>query len=100
MRKQVKINMDNMQRISLTRLLSKEERQLFSSFRAYKEDDGRIILEPLIEVSAKDHWIYKNPEALSSLMRGIKEAEEGHISQVDIDFSQFLDDEDKKHVRD
>lgn len=79
MKKQVKINMDNFQRISLTRLLSKEERKLFSSFRAYKEDDGRIILEPLIEVPAKEHWIYKNPAALASLMQGIEDAKAGSI---------------------
>ena len=79
MKKQIKINMDNFQRVSLTRLLSKEERKLFSSFRAYKEDDGRIVLEPMVEVPAKEHWIYKNPAALASLMRGIEDAKAGRI---------------------
>lgn len=79
MRKQIKINMDNFQRVSLTRLLSKEERKLFSSFRAYKEVDGRIVLEPMVEVPAKEHWIYKNPAALASLMQGIEDAKAGRI---------------------
>jgi hypothetical protein len=79
MKKQIKINMDNFQRVSLTRLLSKEERHLFSSFRAHKEDDGRIILEPLIEVPAKEHWIYKNPAALALLVQGVEDAKAGCI---------------------
>jgi hypothetical protein len=82
MRKEVKINMDNLHRVSLTRLLTKEERHLVSSFKAYKEDDGRIILEPLVEIPAKEHWIYKNPEALDSLMRGIKDVEEGRLNDL------------------
>lgn len=79
MRKEVKINMDNFQRVSLTRLLSKEERRLFSSFKAYKEDDGRIVLEPYVEVPAKEHWIYKNPAALAALMQGMEDAKAGRI---------------------
>lgn len=79
MRKHIKINMDNFQRISLTRLLSKEERGLFSSFRAHKEEDGRIVLEPLVEVLAKEHWIYKNPVALAALRQGIEDAKAGRI---------------------
>ncbi|PJD95500.1 MAG: hypothetical protein CK425_08260 [Parachlamydia sp.] len=79
MKKQIKINMDNFQRISLTRLLSKEERKLFSSFKAYKDEDGRIVLEPLIEVPAREHWIYKNPTALASLIQGIEDAKAGRI---------------------
>lgn len=95
MRREIKINKDNLHRVSLTRLLSKEERQHVSAFRAYKEEDGRIILEPLVEVKAKDHWIYKNPEALASLMRGLEDAKEGRITTLDIDYSQFLDEEDE-----
>jgi hypothetical protein len=97
MRKQLKINMDNLHRVSLTRLLTKEERHLVSSFRAYKEDDGRIVLEPLIEIPAKEHWIYKNPEALASMMKGIKEVEEGKLNDLG-SFAKYAieDDEDEE----
>ena len=92
MKQHIKINMDNLQRVSLTRLLSKEERKLFSSFRAYKEEDGRIILEPLIEVPAKEHWIYKNPVALASLMQGIEDAKAGRIKDRG-SFAQYAKEE-------
>ncbi len=82
MRKQKAIgSMDDKQRICLTRILSREERENFRSFRMYR-DDGRIILEPVIEVPAKGHWIYKDPEALTSLLKGIRDAEEGRMHDL------------------
>ena len=87
--------MDSLQRVSLTRLLSKEERKLFSSFRAYKEPDGRIVLEPLVEVPAKEHWIYKNPAALASLMKGMEDAKAGRIKERG-SFAKYVKEDGKK----
>lgn len=75
---EVTVNMDDKQRVSLTRILSKEERENFSTFRIYREA-GKIILEPVCQVPEKDHWIYKDKKALASLMKGIKDAEEGKL---------------------
>ncbi len=87
------VSMDAKQRICLTRLLSKEERELYSSFRIYREA-GKFILEPVAEVPEKDHWIYKNPKALKSLLKGIKDAEEGRLHDLG-SFAQYAtDDED------
>lgn len=95
------VNMDDKQRISLTRVLSAEEREIYSTFRIYREG-GKIILEPICEVPEKDHWIYKNPEALKSLMKGIKDAEEGRLHDLG-SFAEYAQDEDKvlphKNVR-
>ncbi len=89
------VSMDAKQRICLTRVLSKEERDNFSSFRIYREG-GKIVLEPVIEVPAKDHWIYKNPEALTSLMRGMNDAEEGRLHDLG-SFAQYaLEDEENE----
>jgi len=35
-----------------------------------------------MEIPVKDHWIYKNPEALASLMKGLKDAEEGRVRTI------------------
>lgn len=97
MRKQTPtVNMDAKQRICLTRVLSKEERENFNAFRIYR-DKGKIVLEPVVEVPAKDHWIYKNPKALAALMKGIKDAEEGRLHDLG-SFAQYAieDEEDEE----
>lgn len=95
-----KVQMDNKCRICLGNFLSKEERDQLSSFRVSRQKDGKIVLDPLVEIPAREHWIYKKPEALASLMRGLDDAKEGRIVDSDIDFTEFLDDEDKENVQD
>jgi len=93
MRKQQAIvNMDNKQRVCLTRVLSHDERDNFSMFRIYREG-GKIVLEPVCQVPEKDHWIYKDPKAFASLMKGIKDAEEGHLHDLG-SFAKYAEEED------
>lgn len=93
MRKQiVKVNMDDKQRVCLTRVLSREERDNFNTFRIYR-DAAKIVLEPVFEVPEKDHWIYKNPKALASLLKGIKDIEEGRIHDLGSFGKYTLDDD-------
>ena len=40
------------------------------------------MLEPIIEIPAKNHWIYKDPKALASLMKGINDVEEGRLKDL------------------
>lgn len=75
------VNMDDKQRVCLTRVLSKEEKDNFSSFRIYREG-GKIVLEPICQIPEKNHWIYKDPKALASLIKGIKDAEEGRLHDL------------------
>lgn len=88
------VNMDDKQRISLTRVLSKEERESFNSFRIYREG-GKIILEPVCQVPEENHWIYKDPEALKSLLKGIKDAEEGRLNDLG-SFAKYAQEVEKK----
>lgn len=90
-----KIHMDDKYRICLGSFLSKEEREQLSSFRVSRQEDGRIVLDPFVEIPAREkHWIYKNPKALASLKKGIEDAKNGRLVDMNIDFSQFLDEED------
>ena len=85
--------MDNKQRVCLTRVLSKKERDSFSSFRIYRQE-GKIVLEPVAQVPEKDHWIYKDRKALASLMKGIKDAEEGRLHDLG-SFAEYAEEDEE-----
>ena len=87
------VSKDDRQRICLTKILSKEEQENFNTFRVYREG-GKIILEPIAEVPEKDHWIYKNPKALKSLLKGIKDAEEGRLHDLG-SFAKYATEDDE-----
>jgi len=36
-----------------------------------KKQTSKVTLEPVAEVPEKDHWIYKNPKAFASLLKGL-----------------------------
>ena len=62
-----------------------------SSFRVHQETGGKIVLEPFVEIPARGHWIFKNPEALAMLERVLKDCAEGRTNYLG-DFSQYADD--------
>jgi hypothetical protein len=65
----IKLTVDSRKRISLTKLLPEGK---ISSVRAYKEDE-RIILEPMVEIPAKEIWLYKNKTALKKVKTGLSQ---------------------------
>ena len=48
-----------------------------SSFKVSVDSQGRLVLEPQVEVPAAEAWLWKNQAALASVQKGIKEAGEG-----------------------
>jgi len=87
------VHMDAKQRICLTQMLTKEEREELSSLRMYRKG-AKIILEPVVEVPPKNHWIYKDPKAFASLMKGIKDAEEGRLYDLG-SFAKYADEDEQ-----
>jgi hypothetical protein len=63
----IKLTVDSRKRISLTKLLPEGK---VSSVRAYKEDE-RIILEPMVEIPAREVWLYENKAALKKVKTGL-----------------------------
>lgn len=61
--------LDSKKRITLTKLLPDKN---ISSVRAYSRDD-KIILEPLVEIPAKEVWLYKNKRALKKVQTGLSQ---------------------------
>jgi hypothetical protein len=73
--KKVSVKVDSRNRISLTKVSKK----IASSFYAHEEKDGRIILEPIVEVPAREAWLFKpeNKEILEKIKRGLKQKTPG-----------------------
>jgi hypothetical protein len=65
----IKLTVDSRRRISLTKLLPAGK---ISSVRAYKEDE-RIILEPMVEIPAREVWLYQNKIALRKVKTGMSQ---------------------------
>jgi hypothetical protein len=50
-----------------------------SSYRARRQADGKIVLEPFVEIPADERWLYENREALESVRRGLTDSKAGRI---------------------
>ena len=65
----IKLSVDSKKRISLTKLLPSGK---ISSVMAYKEND-KIILEPMVEIPAREAWLYEDKDALEKVKRGLSQ---------------------------
>lgn len=70
-----RLNLDARRRINLAKFLPDIN---IHSVRAYTEGN-RIIIEPLAEIPACELWLHQNPDAMSAVQTGIKQAKEGKI---------------------
>ena len=48
-----------------------------SEYEIIEDENGRIILEPQVIVPMHELWLYKNPEALASVEKGIQDSKAG-----------------------
>src|SRR3954470_18837645 len=61
-------------------------------FDVYLNESGQILLDPQISIPASEAWLYRNPEAISAVRRGLQEAAEGKAVPVG-SFAQYADEE-------
>ena len=66
---EISLTVDSKNRISLTKLLPDMR---VSSVKAYKEND-RIVLEPMVEIPAREIWLYQNKTALKKVRKGLSQ---------------------------
>jgi hypothetical protein len=59
-----------------------------SSYRVKRQKDGKIILEPFMEIPADERWLWDNKEALESVMKGIEDAKAGRLTKMS--FRKYL----------
>lgn len=63
-----------------------------SSYTVIREKD-RIILEPNIEIPAKEKWLFDNKNALKQVKKGLEDSAAGNVKSLG-DFAKYVDDEE------
>ncbi len=58
------------------------------------EEDGRVVLTPMVAIPERELWLHKNPEARAMVERGLAEMARGET--VAVDLSAFPVDEDEE----
>jgi len=53
-----------------------------SSYRARRQKDGKILLEPFIEIPAEERWVYENPDILAAIKRGLADSKAGRVTRM------------------
>jgi hypothetical protein len=61
-------------------------------FDVYLNESGQILLDPQISVPASEVWLYRNPDAISAVRRGLQEAADGKAVPVG-SFARYADEE-------
>lgn len=59
-----------------------------SSYRARRQADGKIVLEPFVEIPAEERWLWENKKALESVRRGIADLKAGRLTKTS--FKKYL----------
>jgi len=55
------------------------------TYRVYSNSIGQIILDPQVSIPVSELWLYQNPEALASFNRGLEDAAQGRVSEINMD---------------
>ncbi len=63
-----------------------------SGFDVYRDDRGRIVLEPQVTVPVAEAWLYRNAQALASVRRGLAQAAAGQAKRIG-SFAAYVDDD-------
>jgi hypothetical protein len=90
--------LDERKRISLTKAIDSLKRTLGDKlapdvrFGIYVNDVGQVLLSPEVSVPIHELWLYRNPKALRSVLKGLQESAEGKL--VDLgSFAKYAGEE-------
>ena len=75
-------------RITLGRNLTKD----VSGYTVTETKDHQIILNPHVEIPAREKWLFANKTALKKVESGLKDAAQGRLLKKG-SFSKFSDDD-------
>jgi hypothetical protein len=83
-----RVRVDSKGRIALGKFVSDD----VTGFEVMPQADGSILLSPTIEIAAREAWLFKNPKALASVKKGLKELANNQTDVDAVDFSKYLDE--------
>jgi len=52
-----------------------------SGYTVTETKDHKLILEPYVEIPARERWLFENKTALKKVKRGLKDAAAGRLSE-------------------
>lgn len=82
------VHPDSKHRISLGKL-----DQGATAYRVFRNSFGQILLDPQASVPAYEAWIFRNPEHLASIQRGLQDAARGRVKPISRNSSAAPDEE-------
>lgn len=79
--------LDERKRITLTKAVDAlrdrfKEEPAKIRFAIYLNKAGQILLSPEVAIPLHEAWLFKNPDALRSVLRGIEQAKEGKLEDL------------------
>jgi hypothetical protein len=90
--------LDDRKRISLTKPLEFLKEKLGDPLEAevrfgiYVNDAGQLLLSPEVSVPMHEVWLYQNPKALKSVLKGLQQSGAGKL----VDLGSFAKHADKE----
>ncbi len=71
---------DTKKRLSLGKALAGLDPDV--RFDVYRNEVGQLVLDPRVSIPAREAWLFRNPEALAAVRRGLKEAARGKTKRL------------------
>ena len=62
-----------------------------SGFKVTKNSDGSFHLLPQKEIPERELWLYRNPEAMASVLEGLADSKAGRVHDLG-SFAKYLED--------
>jgi hypothetical protein len=63
-----------------------------SSYEVKPGKNGQIILEPRVEIPAREAWLFQNKTALKMVLAGLEDAKAGRVRSLG-SFRKYADDD-------
>jgi len=64
-----------------------------ASFDIYRDEKGRIILDPRVSIPASEAWLFRNQKAIDSVRRGLSDAAGGKTKSAG-SFAAYAEDDE------